>query len=378
MTLTQPLRFLAMAAAMVSAFATQTNAQDPASILACEQFNAAVAEIDGAFVVSGLQAEETNLIDIGDFEPPVPNSTTRLQFVSADTPQLTLPMGTITRTSGLAFATSPDFLERQNITFLVLGSDGGAAEAFNFFNETYSLEPDASLGIACGFCLTSDSGFFNESPIEDGVVTFFDGDTQIGQATGPDFSFLAQPGETITRVDFADLRFAYDFQVAFCPDVTPELPPVVELSKQECLKAIAEEVGALADAATDDYEAYALNVACAALHFSAKDKFYEEDGNRLTAHGGNVFTGAAYAICYLEHTGVEGTEDIVDRIVEKLEEIVDCEIEYAIANGGTPRFIERAEDFAEAAEWIDEELDNPVVATIAYKLAWANAYFATY
>ena len=233
MNLTPPLRFLAMAAAMVSAFATQTNAQDPASILACEQFNAAVAEIDGAFVVSGLQAEETNLIDIGDFDPPVPNSITRLQFVSADAPQLTLPMGTITRTLGVGLDTSPSFLERQNITFLVLGSDGGAAEAFDFFNDTYSLEPDASLGIACGFCLTSDSGFFNGNPIEDGVVTFFDGDTQIGQATGPDFSFLAQPGETITRVDFADLRFAYDFQVAFCPDVTPELPPVVEQDPTE-------------------------------------------------------------------------------------------------------------------------------------------------
>ena len=91
-----------------------------------------------------------------------------------------------------------------------------------------------------------------------------------------------------------------------------------------------------------------------------------------------MFTGAAYAICYLEHAGVDGTEEIVDSILEKLEQIVDDEIDYAIANGGRPDFIECAEDYAELAEWIDEDLDNPVVATIAYKLAWAHAYFATY
>jgi len=87
---------------------------------------------------------------------------------------------------------------------------------------------------------------------------------------------------------------------------------------------------------------------------------------------------AAYAICYLEHTGVEGTEDIVDRIIAKLDQIVDEEIDFAIENGGRSDFIERAEDLAEAAEWIDTDLDNPLVATIAYKLAWANAYLATY
>ncbi len=153
---------------------------------------------------------------------------------------------------------------------------------------------------------------------------------------------------------------------------------VEEVSSQQCLANIAVEIGDLADAATDSADAYALNVACAALNFAAEDEFFEEDGNRLTRLGGNVFTGAAYAIAFLEYTSVEGTEDIVDRILDKLEQIVDDEIDYAIDNGGRPKFIERAEDLAEVAQWIDEDLDNPVVATVVYKLAWATAFFATY
>lgn len=352
-----------------------TNDTDP-----CEELTEAAEAKEGATIVSGIDAEEA------DTPPPAealeatinsgvdPDIFFAVQVISVETQQLTFPSGVLTLSDDEGnFAT---FVPGQPLT--LVSDFVGTPEPFTIpVNGNLSFEPDPALGAAFGFCFT---GFGPET-----IARVFDGDTLIGELTTSDpgfvsTSFIAEPGQTITRIEFDTQVLFVDLAVGFCepePEPEPE-PPVVELSKQECLEAIAMEVGALADAATDPYEVYALNVACAALHFSAKDKFYEEGGNRLTAHGGNVFTGAAYAICYLEHTGVEGTEDIVDRIVDKLEEIVDCEIEYAIANGGTPQFIERAEEFAEVAEWIDEELDNPVVATIAYKLAWANAYFATY
>jgi len=374
MNLTRTLCFFAIAAAFVSSFATQTHAQNAANVAACEAFNAAVAEKEGAFVVSGILAEETT-------SPPFPTGVDltgiaiiqSFQTVAVDTPSITLPSGTLTSIA----LPAGDFSAGDTFTGIFAGADGFAKEAIIGSNglgraTEFSLTPDPALGTAYGFCLVSgrDGNSFLGSP--DDVVSIFDGDTLIGQVTGDDQSFFAAPGETITRIDFVG-ALVCDLQVAFCTDV-----PDPEVSNQECFENIAAEVGALADAATDSNDAYALNVASAALSFSAKDKFYEEDGNRLSRFGSNVFTGAAYAICYLEHTGVEGTEEIVDRILEKLEQIVDDEIAYAIENGGQPNFIERAEDFAEVAEWIDNELDNPFVATIAYKLAWANAYFATY
>lgn len=372
MNLTRPLFYLAVAAAIVSSFATQAYAQNPATILECEQFNAAVAEKEGAFVVSGIQAEEAiRLNEPGDFPPPIDNINAFIFTLTTvpDTPQLTLPMGTLTQ-EGLLPAV--DFVAGRQFTVLARDINGQSAEAILgpdlpgiYDPDEYSLRPDPTLGRAYGFCLTT------EFPSNNFVVSYYDGDTLIGQTSG-EVSFFAQPGETITRIDFQN-AIIFDLQVAFCPD-TPE----PELTNQECLASIAAEIGDLADAATDPCEAYALNVASCALNFSTRDRFYEEDGNRLSRRGCNVFTGAAYAICYLQHSGVDGTDEIVDRILEKLEQIVDDEIDYAIANGGRPGFIETAEDFAELAEYIDEDLDNPVVAAIAYKLAWAHAYFATY
>ena len=241
------------------------------------------------------------------------------------------------------------------------------------------FEPDSELGDVCGVCFSaffsngSSTNFANEQ------LEIFDGDTSLGIVIpSEDPSFIAGPGQKITRIErrilFGQVNLISDMVLAVKRD------PVVEedVSSQQCLANIAVEIGDLADAATDSKDAYALNVACAALNFAARDDFFEEDGNRLTRYGSSVFTGAAYAISFLEYADVEGTEDIVDRILDKLEQIVDDEIDYALANGGTPKFIERAEDLAEVAQWIDEDLDNPVIATFVYKLAWVKAFFATY
>ena len=241
------------------------------------------------------------------------------------------------------------------------------------------FEPDSELGDVCGVCFSaffsngSSTNFANEQ------LEIFDGDTSLGIVIpSEDPSFIAGPGQKITRIErrilFGQVNVVTDMVLAVKP------APVVEedVSSQQCLANIAVEIGDLADAATDSKDAYALNVACAALNFAARDDFFEEDGNRLTRYGSSVFTGAAYAISFLEYADVEGTEDIVDRILDKLEQIVDDEIDYALANGGTPKFIERAEDLAEVAQWIDEDLDNPVIATFVYKLAWVKAFFATY
>lgn len=241
------------------------------------------------------------------------------------------------------------------------------------------FEPDSELGDVCGVCF---SGLFTNggsATLAAEQLEIFDGDTSLGIVLpAVDPSFIAGPGQTITRIErrvlFGQLNVTADIVLAV------KSAPVVEedVSSQQCLANIAVEIGDLADAATDSEDAYALNVACAALNFAARDDFFEEDGNRLTRYGSSVFTGAAYAISFLEYADVEGTEDIVDRILDKLEQIVDDEIDYALANGGTPKFIERAEDLAEIAQWIDEDLDNPVIATFVYKLAWVKAFFATY
>ena len=243
------------------------------------------------------------------------------------------------------------------------------------------FEPDSELGDVCGVCfsglltnnLPADTNFLNER------LEIFDGDTSLGIVIpSEDPSFIAGPGQKITRIERAIL-FGQQNVITDIVLAVKQAPVVEEdVSSQQCLANIAVEIGDLADAATDSEDAYALNVACAALNFAARDDFFEEDGNRLTRYGSSVFTGAAYAISFLEYADVEGTEDIVDRILDKLEQIVDDEIDYALANGGTPKFIERAEDLAEVAQWIDEDLDNPVIATFVYKLAWVKAFFATY
>jgi len=366
MRFTRSVYCLAIAVAMLSNLATQAHAQF--GEIACEEFTAAVAEIEGAFIVSGIEAEETI-----QFIPPE-NEDLRAELVEFDTPQLTLPSGTLV----LDLSDTPE-LFRSGVPFSIFNLDQNPVSQL-FSSRTFDSEgnvdgvrplffvPDPELGTLIGFAFVEQN--FNGNEFEGSAPQFFDGDRQLsfpedGTRFGLDNAFIVEPGMQITHVIF-DPASVSEIKAAYIP-----LPPVVEpVSNQECLASIAAEIGDLADAATDSNDAYALNVACAALSFAAKDKFFEEDGNRLSNRGANVFTGAAYAICYLQHTGVEDTGDIVDRILDKLEQIVDDEIAYAIANGGRPEFIDRAEDLAELAEWIDEDLDNPV--------AWVNAYFATY
>ena len=388
MKLIRPLYALAIALIAVSSLTSQSFAQDDVlSFGLCEELTAAVEARGNATIVSGIQIEEAVTQELDP--ESVENSVTPLaiQILEADADRLTLPAGTIER-----FQTQENFDsisqpfpfnagDELSFAFPVPTIDGTSTEIVEvifpgFLTEEFSFQPDPNLGDAIGFCLPI--AVAEEIATSEIAIRVFDGDTVIGEIELDGFltdtTFLAQPGQTITRIDFIGLVIFTDFQVAFATG--PPVPTVV--SNQECFENIAVEVGELADAATDSYDAYALNVASAALSFSAQGKFYEEDGNRLSRLGGNVFTGAAYAISYLEHTGVEGTEDIVDRIIDKLDQIVDEEIAFAIENGGAPQFIERAEELAEVAEWIDNDLDNPVVATIAYKLAWANAFFSTY
>ena len=96
------------------------------------------------------------------------------------------------------------------------------------------------------------------------------------------------------------------------------------------------------------------------------------------AYGGSLFIGGAYTVAYLERVDDPQSDVLIDQLLDVLECIVDREIDYAIANDGHACLLERAEDFANLAEIIDEDFDNQVVATLAYKLAWLNAYYSTY
>jgi hypothetical protein len=137
----------------------------------------------------------------------------------------------------------------------------------------------------------------------------------------------------------------------------------------------AEVAALLADAEACD--AYWLDGALDCIEWMQDDIFWDPSGDRLTQYGGSMFIGAAYTVCYLEYVDDPAADVLIDELLAVLECIVDNEIAYAMENGGNSCYIENAEHFADLGEIIDEDFDNQVVATLAYRLAWLHAYYAT-
>lgn len=374
MKITHPVYFLAIAAALISSLTTQAYGQTAESVLACEQFNTAIAERGNATVVSGIELEETSFVEFFNFGAPFFE-----QVVDATTAQLTLPSGTLTKVSSTGTGL---FEEGERV-----GSEFGADQNYiSIFGpglpgpiETVALTPVSGMGTAIGVCFVGDFQDFDTDENVDVAggeqsrnffARIFNGDNLIGEVDRLSPSFIAPPGQVITRVEFLALR-VFDIQAAFGPN------PAIESSQQDLIQ-ITSEIADLVAATSDPVDSFFLDRAENALTFATDDAFYEEGGDRLSQFGANMFVGAAYSVLFLQRADVDGAEELVDRILETLDKIVDDEIAYAIENGGRPEFIDRAEDVVAIAEFIDDDLGNEFVATIAYRLAWINAYLATY
>lgn len=228
-------------------------------------------------------------------------------------------------------------------------------------------------------------------------VSLFDGDTLLENfvplANDPDpnsdqiFNWINTQGLNITRIEFSapepgDLPDGTEIleagglvgpiKASFLP--CPEEPETCF----DQLDDVKAEVEALLATATGK-DARRLQNALDCICWSQHDCFWvQPSGDRLTGYGSNVFLAGAYAICYLERVSDPQADVIIDQYLAALECLVDKEIEYAIANGGTQCYIDQAIDYADLAEVIDDEFDNQVVASLAYRLAWLNAYYSTY
>ena len=147
----------------------------------------------------------------------------------------------------------------------------------------------------------------------------------------------------------------------------------------EMLTDVRIDVDALlATVDPDSSDAYFLDSAAGCLEWMQDDVFWEQpSANRLSRYGGSLFVGAAYTVLYLERVDDPAADIIIDGLLDVLECIVDNEIAYAIENDGHDCFIENAEYFADLAAIIDDDFDNEFVATLAYRLAWLNAFYST-
>ena len=258
----------------------------------------------------------------------------------------------------------------------------------------FVLRFDEASGPVNGFCLD-----YFKSVQADFQVSLYDGDLLLetfdvdaGQPTNSrlDFGYLNSEEFNITHVEFTFIPFdvdsgapdqpfpiplaalIFDVQIAFCED----LPPV-EATCYDQLATLVAEIQAAADAA-DGRDARYYNAAAACAEYMQCEAFWDDDFDRLSRYGGSLFIGGAYTIAYLERVDDPQSDVLIDKLLDVLDCIVDREIDYAIDNGGEACLIERAEDFADLAEIIDEDFDNQVVATLAYKLAWLNAFYSTY
>jgi hypothetical protein len=244
----------------------------------------------------------------------------------------------------------------------------------------------AVLGTLQGVCFPLSTGGPPGSEI---VFSVFEGNTVVethtiastnedGRTESLEFGWINNDNIDVSKFEFSlngelgTVGFVINGQLAF-GDCEPQ--------EQTCFEQLGDvkaEVQALLDQSTGHDAAY-LAAAEDCITWMQNDDFWEQpSGNRLSVYGGSMFIGAAYTVAYLEWVDDPQADVIIDQLLDVLECIVDNEIAYAIANGGKQCFIERAEDFAELGDIIDEDFDNEFVATLAYRLAWLNAYYSTY
>jgi hypothetical protein len=274
-----------------------------------------------------------------------------------------------------------------------LDREAGLDNFIEFFSSSDAPTPlvvdlDPDLCKLEGFHLS-----FGESALR---ISLFDGDVLVDTFDVDEsnvfvgvgevlFGWIAPEDLNVTRIEIDAIPFPGNVRSAavlielcatFLPCPEPPEPPTQTCFDQ--LDDVKAEVEALLATATDD-DACLLQYALDCICWTQHDCFWvQPSGDRLTAYGGNVFLGNAYSILYLEHVSDPQADVIIDQLLATLECLVDREIEYAIANGGRQANIDKAMDFADLADVIDEEFDNQVIASLAFKLAWVNAYYATY
>ena len=243
---------------------------------------------------------------------------------------------------------------------------------------TFYLDPDPALGPVEGFCFHYGSAGFN--------IDIYDGATLVeslhAPSSGPtdfaDFGWINVDGLNVTRIEIYSVPdvpmgnpvtfiSSIDFSFGvYCPPAD---------SPYDQLTGVRDDIATLlADASGRD--AVYLNRALTALN-QMQNGFLWQDDNRLTRFGGRLFVAAGFAVAFLERTSDPQADAIIDDLMSALATIVDTEIAYAIDNGGDGDLIAQAEYFAQLARIIDNDYDNQVIATRAYRLAWSSAYNST-
>ncbi len=325
--------------------------------LFCETVPGDVIDIDfGLFVTE----DGTLLGDIAEFADIIENNQV-------------LPFGTVSQTN----------IENDGIfTVSVNGFDFISMPADSISTLTFNPDNGAVNGFCMRFAnLIADVRIFDGETLVDSITT------ELGQNT-PEAAetFICwenTAGVNVTHVEFAvnsDNDFSVNFDFALLEGKVVFEPPAPEPATCfEMLGDVRSDVVALLAAADpDSSDAYFLDSAAGCLAWMQDDIFWEQpSGNRLTRYGGSLFVGAAYTVLYLESVDDPAADAIIDGLLDVLECIVDNEIAYAIENDGHDCFIENAEYFAELGDIIDDDFDNEFVATLAYRLAWLNAFYAT-
>ena len=245
------------------------------------------------------------------------------------------------------------------------------------------------MGPLEGVCFS----YFSQFPDIDIAFNAYDGDTIVASIPLPanaiddegipiaaTFGWRNTEGLNVTRFEFAvtsvvlgrPAGFVGDGQLAFGDGCDPP-----EATCFEQLGMVEADLDAFLDTLSGD-DAYFAQGALDLVQYMQNDFFWEQPSqNRLSRYGGSLFIGAAYSVLYLEWVDDPEADVLIDELIAVLECIVDHEIAYAIENGGSQSFIDRAEDFALLAEIIDDDFDNEVIASLAYRIAWHNAYYAT-
>ena len=252
--------------------------------------------------------------------------------------------------------------------------------------------PNPALGTLNGFCIRH---FGLRAQIR-----VLDGDREVDSFTveasmAPEFSggietdvvcWKNPTGENVTSIEITALLspnvgtggesifvIFSDLELRFEPEVEPEDP-----SSFEKLGDVVTRLE-LFTMSLEGSDADKAECALDLLEFVSDEVFFElPEGERLSRYGSTVFLGSAYAIHHLNKIDNEEAHLLAEDVICVLEDVVDFEIAYAIENGGRADFIERAEDIAAVAEFIDEDIDNDAIAALVYRRAWLFAFCSTY